>query len=162
MLVDEILEYVNAKYPEMGAAARAYCEIALALAESIAARKFQRSEYTEHAPCYSGIVVVTNTPLHEVISVINFDGTQYTVVTYTPDGIVFIAEKPRKDWVVITYVGGYDSLPKDLLYAIGELAYFVFKYEPNIESIRSGDFNISIAEFPQPIKETILRYRGDL
>jgi len=162
-IVGQVNEYISQKYPEVGTVTMRYAEIAVAVAESICSRKFAKATHTERTIAYRGMVFVSNTPLHDVVSVKDVEmGYEFNIKSFIPEGIIFLEYNNRRLWVEVKYVGGYETLPNDLVFAIGELAYYLFKHEPNIESLRGGDFTVNIADLPQVVLEVLNRYRGEL
>lgn len=153
--LDPIIQQIQDKFPEVGEKAPTYVGLALRWAERFCGRKFELGEHTETIKVYNSHIFVSNPPLKEIISV-----GDYHVEWWSEAGVIKLVESVNNEWVTVKYVGGYSQPPEDLVFAISELAYFLFKHEPHIQRISSGDFNLDLTQIPQVVLSLLETYRG--
>lgn len=156
-----VANYILQKYPEMGERMAYYISAAIQFAESYCLRGFEKEERTETCKVYRSTCFLNSTPIWGISSVIDAEnGIQYTVKFFSQSGVVVLLEDVNDRWVKVTYLGGYETIPADLLVAIGELAAFLFKAEAGMESMRTGDFSVTYSDIPNHVREILDRYRS--
>lgn len=145
----QVLSYLLNKYPELaGKDLTLYVSAAVAWVEGQCGRRFDRGTYTEELRVSNSKVFVHNIPLLSVQSVefLWEDGTTspLPVAFFVVNGTIWLKGNIRFGIVRVTYEGGYDVVPQDLVMLAGEIAHFLATTDLSVEELRSGDFTLNL------------------
>ncbi|NLI08987.1 MAG: phage head-tail connector protein [Thermotogaceae bacterium] len=98
---------------------------AIAFVKSYCGRQFTYGTYIEQVEFVNGVGFINESPIDEVVSVIDSMNNTYTV-WYTTNLCMIKLDAKATDILTVTYKGGYTAIPEDLKLGVMQYAEYMW------------------------------------
>ena len=122
-------------------------------------RKFEYGTYIESIEAVKGVIWVAETPVESVTEVETPEGETLTVYRTNSETGEIILEQNYSGPVSITYVGGLQTVPNDLKFAIMRLAEYYYAKTEGVTSESIGELKVNYEAIPAMAIRALDLYR---
>ena len=119
---------------------------AIAFVKSYCSREFIYNTYEEQVEFVNGVGFINESPIDEVISVVDYNDTEYAV-WYTTNYCMIKLETKVNDILTVTYKGGYDTIPDDLKLGIMQYCEYLWNKPMGVHGTGEAELRTYYEEF---------------
>lgn len=119
---------------------------AIAFVKSYCGRQFTYGTYIEQVEFVNGVGFINESPIDEVVSVIDSMNNTYTV-WYTTNLCMIKLEAKATDILTVTYKGGYTAIPEDLKLGVMQYAEYMWNKPAGVHGTGEAELRTYYEDF---------------